>query len=184
MSPRNDDPERVPPETTRDADDPEETKARLQRRVDEARDSISQTVGAIKETVEDQYATARDAVTGVLEWRDEFQQEPIVWSVGALAAGFALGYTLGTAERKDTLASTHEGVGAFADTLVRELATLGTHLPAAALGTIERVVGVDLSKVFSEMSEAHPRRASARPRRRRTKSSRAKTPAAGRRRKR
>jgi hypothetical protein len=141
------------------AADPEDAKAELQRRVDEARESISQTVGEIKETVEDQYTTAKQAITGILDWRDQFQQDPIVWSIGALSAGFALGYTLGAAKRSGALGGKHSAVGAFADTLVRELSSLQRHLPMAALDpTIKRVLGFDLSQLFQEMRPGSPRR--------------------------
>ena len=63
--------------------------------MNEARDSISHTVEEIKGTVEEQYEAVKRTVDGVLDWRKQFQEDPIVWSVGALSAGFALGYTLG-----------------------------------------------------------------------------------------
>jgi hypothetical protein len=145
-----------------DVEDPDDTKAQLQRRMDDARESISRTVGEIKETVEDQYATAKDAISGILDWRADFQQNPVVWSVGALSAGFALGYTVGRAQSAGSFGSKHAGVGAFVDTLVSEVAMLGSHLPLSTLDpTIKRVLGFDLSQLFEEMSEARhkaPRR--------------------------
>ena len=66
----------------------EPTKAELQRRMEEARELISATVAEIKDTVEDQYESVKETIGGVAEWRDQFQKEPLVWSLGALAAGF------------------------------------------------------------------------------------------------
>ena len=155
MSSRNDDSARPRPKVViATVEGPEDTKAQLQRRMDDARESISRTVGEIKETVEDQYATAKDAITGILDWRENFQQNPVVWSVGALSAGFALGYTLGRAESAGSLGSKRSGVGAFADTLVKEVAALGSHLPLSTLDpTIKRILGFDLSQLFQEMRE-------------------------------
>src|ERR1041385_2930262 len=74
-------------------------KAELQRQMEQARENISQTVEEIKETVEEQYESVKRTVTGVFDLRDQFQKDPLVWSVGALSAGFALGYTLGYAHK-------------------------------------------------------------------------------------
>ena len=38
-------------------------------------------------------AAVKESVSGVMDYREQFQKEPLVWSLGALAAGFALGYT-------------------------------------------------------------------------------------------
>jgi hypothetical protein len=64
------------------------------------RESVSETVDEIKETVSRQYEAAKDTVAGVLDYRNEFQKEPLVWSLGALSAGFALGYTMGYAHKE------------------------------------------------------------------------------------
>jgi hypothetical protein len=83
-----------------------------------------------------------------------------VWSVGSLSAGFALGYTLGYAKRKGALGAKHAGLGAFADTLVRELAALQHRLPMAALNpTFKQVLGFDLSQLLDEMSGGKQRHA-------------------------
>ena len=155
VSSRKDDSALPPKVVVASVEDPDDTKAQLQRRMDDARESISRTVGEIKETVEDQYATAKDAISGILDWRADFQQNPVVWSVGALSAGFALGYTVGRAESSGSFGSKHSGVGAFVDTLVKEVAALGSHLPLSTLDpTIKRVLGFDLAQLFEEMSEA------------------------------
>ncbi len=139
------------------ADDP---KAELQRRMEDARESISRTVGEIRETVEDQYATAKDALSGILDLRENFQQSPILWSVGALSAGFALGYTVGRAERSGSFGRRHAGVGAFVDALVKEVGTVGSHLQLSTLNpAIARMLGFDLSQLFDEMRHTTPRRA-------------------------
>jgi len=68
----------------------EPSKQELQRRLDEARDSISHTVTEIKESV----ASQVQAVKETLDWREQFKKRPVAWSAGALGVGFFLGYGL------------------------------------------------------------------------------------------
>jgi hypothetical protein len=77
-----------------ESDDTDSTKAELQRRMEEARESITQTVTEIKDTVTNQYQAVRDTVTEALDWREQFRRRPVAFSVGALSAGFILGYTV------------------------------------------------------------------------------------------
>ena len=66
----------------------EPSKEELQRRLGEARDSISNTVTEIKETVASQVQAVKDT----LDWREQFKKRPVVWSAGALGVGFCVGY--------------------------------------------------------------------------------------------
>jgi len=68
------------------------SKAELQRRMDEARDSISQTVTEIKDTVVHQYEAVKETINETLDWREQFKKRPVTWSVGAAGAGFLVGY--------------------------------------------------------------------------------------------
>jgi hypothetical protein len=68
----------------------EPSKQELQRRLDEARDSISHTVTEIKESVANQV----QAVKETLDWREQFKKRPVIWSAGAVGAGFLVGYCL------------------------------------------------------------------------------------------
>src|ERR687893_786211 len=77
-----------------DADDTDSTKAELQRRMEEARESITQTVTEIKDTVTNQYQAVRDTVTEALDWREQFRKRPVAFSIGAMSAGFILGYAV------------------------------------------------------------------------------------------
>lgn len=131
-------------------------KAQLQRQMEEARESISQTVEEIKDTVEDQYQSVKETVSGVLDYREQFQKDPIVWSVGALAAGFALGYPLGYAHKKmKPTGRKRSELAAFADTLVDELSTLGQSLVMPSLNAkIKQLFGFDLSDMLEEIGGA------------------------------
>jgi hypothetical protein len=131
------------------------TKAQLQRRMEETRESISQTVEEIKETVSEQYETVKDTVSGVLDYREQFQKDPLVWSVGALSAGFALGYTLGYAHKNAHAAGhKHSQLSVFADTLVDELSTVGQSLIMPTLNLkIKELFGFDFSELLEEMGQ-------------------------------
>jgi ElaB/YqjD/DUF883 family membrane-anchored ribosome-binding protein len=81
------------PELTRDEAEP--TKEELQRRMEEARDSISQTVSDIKDTVTTQYENVRESISQTLDWREQYRRRPVAFSVGALGVGLVLGYSVG-----------------------------------------------------------------------------------------
>ena len=69
-------------------------KAELQRRMDETRDSISQTVTEIKETVVQQYEAVKETINDTLDWREQFKKRPVAWSLGAAGGGLVFGYAI------------------------------------------------------------------------------------------
>src|SRR5919112_933737 len=75
----------------------EPSKEELQRRMDEARDSISSTVTEIKETVANQVQAVKDT----LDWREQFKKRPVVWSAAALGVGFCTGYCIANFAKGD-----------------------------------------------------------------------------------
>ena len=75
----------------------EPSKEELQRRLDETRDSISQTVTEIKETVANQV----QAVNDTLDWREQFKKRPVAWSAGAAGVGFLVGYCVAATVKGD-----------------------------------------------------------------------------------
>ncbi|MDQ3665900.1 MAG: DUF3618 domain-containing protein [Acidobacteriota bacterium] len=134
------------------ADDLEPTKAELERQMDETRESLSQTVQEIKETVSEQVSSVKETVSGVLDYREQFQKEPMVWSLGALSAGFALGYTLGYAHKNIKGSGKKSEVAAFANTLATELSTVGKTMVMPALSAkIKDLFGFELSELLEEM---------------------------------
>jgi len=60
----------------RETSDEDASKAALQRRMEEARDSITNTVTEIKENVAQQVESVKDA----LDWREHFKRQPLAWS--------------------------------------------------------------------------------------------------------
>ena len=81
----------------RDEESAEPSKEALQRRMDEARDSITNTVTEIKENVAQQYETVKDA----LDWREHYKKAPVAWSLGAAGVGFLVGYGIAAALTDD-----------------------------------------------------------------------------------
>lgn len=75
----------------------EPSKQELQRRLDEARDSISHTVTEIKESV----ASQIEAVKESLDWREQFRKRPVAWSAGAMGVGFLVGYGIAAMAKGD-----------------------------------------------------------------------------------
>jgi len=73
-----------------EAEEGELSKKELQLRMEEARDSISQTVTEIKETVAHQVEAVKDA----LDWREQVKKRPVAWSLGAAGVGFCVGYCI------------------------------------------------------------------------------------------
>ena len=80
---------------TSSAEDP--SKEELQRRMNQARDSISNTVTEIKETVANQVQAVKDT----LDWREQFKKRPVAWSAGAAGVGFVVGYSLAAVVKGD-----------------------------------------------------------------------------------
>jgi hypothetical protein len=75
----------------------EPSKEELQRRLGEARDSITNTVTEIKETVANQVQAVKDT----LDWREQFKKRPVVWSAGAMGVGFCVGYCIAAFAKGD-----------------------------------------------------------------------------------
>jgi hypothetical protein len=102
-------------------------KKGLQRQIKRTRDSLRDTVEQIQDTAEQKYEAVKKTVSDVLDYREEFHKEPVVWTVGALSAGFAAGYAVGYSHK---LAKNKKGsqFANFADTVVNDLSQLGQRL--------------------------------------------------------
>ncbi|MBA2702976.1 MAG: hypothetical protein H0U60_03885 [Blastocatellia bacterium] len=77
----------------RETSDEDASKEALQRRMEEARDSITNTVTEIKDNVAQQYENVKDA----LDWREHFKSQPVAWTIGAAGVGFFVGYGIAAA---------------------------------------------------------------------------------------
>lgn len=130
------------------------SKREVQKQMEKTRESVSETVGEIKETINQQVEVARKTVAGVLDYREEFQKEPLVWSLGALSAGFALGYTMGYAHKETKGSKNKSQVVALTNSLVDELSLVGNSLVMPALnGRIKELFGFDFSEVLDSIGK-------------------------------
>jgi hypothetical protein len=76
----------------------EPSKEELQRRLGQARDSITNTVSEIKESVANQVQAVKDT----LDWREQFKKRPVVWSAAAMGVGFCTGYCIANYAKGDS----------------------------------------------------------------------------------
>lgn len=74
--------------------DADTTKAELQRRMEEARESITQTVTEIKDTVVNQYQQVRENISETLDWREQYRRHTLPFTLTAFAVGTFVGYTV------------------------------------------------------------------------------------------
>ena len=134
------------------------SKQELQRQMARTRASVSETVDEIKETVSEQVAVAKQTVVGVLDYREQFQNEPLVWSLGALSAGFALGYAVGYAHKFSTKKAGNSQLAQFTDRMVDELSKVGQSLVVPALGTkMREFFGLDFEQLLQDMGGTRKR---------------------------
>jgi hypothetical protein len=84
----------------RESGEEDASKEALQRRMEEARDSITNTVTEIKDNVAQQYENVKDA----LDWREHFKRQPVAWTIGAAGVGFFVGYGIAAALSDDDYA--------------------------------------------------------------------------------
>ena len=137
--------------------DREPTKRELQDQMERTRESLAETVAEIKDTVEHEVRAVKKGVSGVLDYREEFQKEPLVWSLGALSAGFALGYTVGYAH-KNSKGKKQTPVMAFAESMVDELSTMGQGLVLPALDSkIRELFGFEFSELLGQVKGSKKR---------------------------
>lgn len=138
------------------------TKAELQRQMEEARDSITETVSEIKtvvahqyEEVKDTYETVKEGVGEVLDWREQFERNPIVWGAGAVSVGILVGLGLahvfddedeGPRRRKSKEPGTGERV-------LSELTGLADAVLPTISGKIKEMFGLDLNDYIRHARE-------------------------------
>lgn len=128
----------------------------LQRQMNEARESLTQTVTDIKDTVVGQVQAVKDSVTETLDWREQVRSHPVVWCIGALSIGYVLGNSviaaLQGARDEDHLLSHLAALGEqFTDELSKQgmnilaPALTGTVLVPVLTGKIKELTGLDLT---------------------------------------
>jgi hypothetical protein len=147
------------------SDGREPTPKELQRKIGQTRDSLRSTVEAIQDKAEQKYQTVKQTVSGVLDYREEFQKEPVVWSLGALSAGFALGYTMGYSH-KVAKSGKQSQFAKFTNSVVDELSHVGHRLVLPELNTkIRELFGFDFSGLLDQVKGKETSRATKSPKR-------------------
>jgi len=156
------------------ADEGAAVKEALQERMEEARDSIAQTVTDIKDTVVGQYESVKESVADTLDWREQFRAHPAAWCFGALAVGYVVGNSVidalrGAEDREALLAQ----LAAVGDHFSEELTQRGMSILAPALtGTIlvpvlaskvNEMFGIDISNLTDLLTKPANARATATP---------------------
>lgn len=149
------------------ADEGEPSKAELQRRMEKARENITETVAEIKETVTDQYESVKETVSETLDWRAQFRKHSVAWSMGALAVGYIVGSGI-AASLSDTTKKGRRDDGllaeiyALGETVSDELSGVAkTILLPALVKKVKDTFGIDLSdKLLAAKSHRRPTHAS------------------------
>src|SRR5215212_2489417 len=134
------------------ASEAEPTKAQLQRKMEDARDDISQTVAEIKETVTDQYESVKETVSETLDWREQFRKHSVAWSLGALAVGYVVGSGLAASFTNTTKKRGRKDEGllaeiyAIGETISDELSSVAqTVLLPAIARKVKDTFGIDIA---------------------------------------
>ena len=137
-----------------DAPAAEPSKAELQRQMEEARESISETVAEIREVVSNQYDTAvdkietvKETVTEVLDWRDRFKENPLVWGAGTLSVGILIGLGLarGLDDSRGGRRRSKSTFDEVAETLLSRLTGIGDAVLPVVSGQVKEMFGIDLA---------------------------------------
>ncbi|MDT5295039.1 MAG: hypothetical protein QOJ76_1919 [Acidobacteriota bacterium] len=145
-----------------------EDRAALQRQLEQTRDSISDTVAEIKSVVTHQYEEVRDTVESVkegvgevLDWRGEFERNPLVWGAGAVSIGILIGFGIAHAFDDEEDARARGGGRKSVSTgehIVAELSGFaGVVLPTIS-SKVKELFGLDLDAYLRAAHERKPAR--------------------------
>lgn len=63
----------------------------LQRQLEQTRESISNTVTEIQDTMTHEYENVKDEISETLDWRLQIERHPFAFTIGAMAIGMLLG---------------------------------------------------------------------------------------------
>jgi len=140
-----------------------ESKAALRRQMEETRESISETVAEIKTVVAQQYdevrgtvESVREGVGEVLDWRADFERNPLVWGAGAVSIGILVGFGIARAfdEEERPARRGKRGV-TTGEHVVAELSGLAEVVLPTISTKVKELFGLDLD---AYLRAAHARR--------------------------
>ena len=130
-----------------------ESKAALRRQMEETRESISETVAEIKSVVTHQYDEVRETVESVkegvgevLDWRTEFERNPLVWGAGAVSVGILVGFGIARAfdEREEPRPRGRRKTVTTGEHVVAELSGFAEVVLPTISAKVKELFGLDL----------------------------------------
>jgi hypothetical protein len=144
------------------------SKVDLRRQMEAARESISDTVAEIKSVVVNQYEevrgtveTVRAEVGEVLDWRTEFERNPLVWGAGAVSIGILIGFGIARAfdDEDEGARSRKKGKGASTGGhIVAELSGFADLVLPTISGKVKELFGLDLDAYLRTAHAERPAR--------------------------
>ncbi|MCA1592157.1 MAG: hypothetical protein LC754_05805 [Acidobacteria bacterium] len=140
-------------------------KAELQRQMEEARESIAETVSEIKDVVshqydevKDKYESVKEGIGEVLDWREQFNENPIVWGAGAVSVGILIGIGLSHAFDDSHTSGRRKksDVSALGGHLIGEVSGLASAVLPTLTSKVKEMFGVDLAAYLPGADEKKP----------------------------
>lgn len=144
-----------------------ESKEALRRRMEETRDSISETVAEIKSVVTHQYEEVRETVESVkegvgevLDWRTEFERNPLVWGAGAVSVGILVGFGIARAfdEKDEPRPRGRRKTVTTGEHVVAELSGFAEVVLPTISAKVKELFGLDLDAYLRAAHETKPKR--------------------------
>jgi hypothetical protein len=143
-----------------------ESKEALQRQLADARESISETVAEIKSVVTHQYEEVRETVESVkegvgevLDWRTEFERNPLVWGAGAVSVGILVGFGIARAfdEREEPRPRGRRKTVTTGEHVVAELSGFAEVVLPTISAKVKELFGLDLDAYLRAAHESRPK---------------------------
>jgi hypothetical protein len=132
------------------ADEPE-GKDELRRQMEETRARMSETVAEIKSVVAQQFEEVRGTVESVkegvgevLDWREQFERNPLVWGAGAVSVGILIGFGIARAFDERDAHGRRKKSPSKAAHMVAELGGLAEVVLPTISGKVKELFGLDL----------------------------------------
>ena len=143
-----------------------ESKAALRQQLEETRESISETVAEIKSVVTHQYEEVRETVESVkegvgevLDWRQEFERNPLVWGAGAVSVGILVGFGIARAfdEKEEPRPRGRRKTVTTGEHIVAELSGFAEVVLPTISAKVKELFGLDLDAYLRAAHESRPK---------------------------
>ena len=143
-------------------------KRELQRQMEEARTRMSETVAEIKSVVSQQYdevrgtvETVKEGFAEVLDWRAEFERNPLVWGAGAVSIGILIGFGIARAFDEEGANARRRGKPTGkAGHVVAELSGFADIVLPTISAKVKELFGLDLDAYLRAAHAERPARKS------------------------